>query len=317
MNLEFAFDQSPVVFEQKELVGENRIIHERALIRAQRYLIAEAELLESIIEIDKSRLYENFGLTYLTPYCVQFLGLSEDVAATFVRVARKTYEVPELKAAIEEGKLTVTKAKTITSVINSGNQEAWIKKAVAYDSPKAMKPEKAKIEGPNRVRFEFDLTEEQAELFRRAQDILSQKTGTSVSLSETQGELLKCFLDRYDPVRRAQRQMQRDTQKKTQRKTNQMDPSRDRSEPKTPNKTLPSIKARTETRTKIKAEVIHAVNLRDQGKCQARLPDGRSCGQSKWVHYHHIIPKSKGGKDITENLITLCSAHHRIWHARE
>jgi len=316
MSLEFAFDQFPVVFEQKELVGENRIIHERALIRAQRYLIAEAELLESIIEIDKSRLYENFGLTHLTPYCVQFLGLSENVAATFVRVARKTYEVPELKTAIEEGKLTVTKAKAITSVINSDNQQDWIKKAetlskskleieVAYNSPKSIKPEKAKIEGPDRVRYEFDLTEKEAELFRRAQDILSQKTGTSVSLSETQGELLKCFLDRYDPVRKAQR--------KTQRKTNKMDPSRDRSEKKTP----PSTKARTETRTRIKAEVIHAVNLRDQGKCQAQLPDGRMCGQSKWLHYHHIIPKAKGGKDTVENLITLCSAHHRIWHARE
>jgi len=312
MNLEFAFDQSPVVFEQKELVGINKIIHERALIRAQRYLSAEAELLESIIEIDNSRLYENFGLTYLTPYCVKFLGLSEDVAATFVRVARKTYEVPELKAAIEEGKLTVTKAKTITSVINSGNQEAWIKKAetlsksklekaVAYDSPKSIKPEKAKIEGPNRVRYEYDLTEEEAELFRRAQDILSQKKGKSVSLSETQVELLKCFLDKHDPVRKAQRQKAK------------ADPSRDRSEKKTPH----STRARAETRTKIKTKVIHVVNLRDQGKCQAQLPDGRMCGQSKWVHFHHIIPKAKGGKDTAENLITLCSAHHRIWHTQE
>lgn len=150
MNLEFSFEEPSVVFSLKELTAEKKIIHERAIFRAQKYLSAEAELLESIIEADKNKIFEDFGLAYLTPYCVKHLGLSEDVAAIFVRVARKTYEVPELKAAIEEGKLSVTKAKTIASVITPGNQEVWIKnaealsksqleRAVAYESPKSVK----------------------------------------------------------------------------------------------------------------------------------------------------------------------------------
>jgi 5-methylcytosine-specific restriction endonuclease McrA len=305
MNLEFNFEESPIVFTQKELTAEKKIIHEQAVRRAQRYLVAEAELLESIIEADKNKLYEDFGLGYLTPYCVKHLGLSEDAAANFVRVARKTYEVPELKTAIEGGKLSITKAKTIASVITSDNQAVWIKnaetlskskleKAVAYESPKSHTPEKAKIEGPNRVRIEYDLTEEVAQMFRRSQDILCQKKGKPMSLSETQAELLKCFLDKYDPVRKAKRNI----------KSHQ---SRDRS----------SKKPVDSKRTQVPAQELHKINLRDQGQCQALLPDGSFCHQTKWVHFHHITPKSKGGEDIAENLITLCSSHHRIWHARE
>jgi hypothetical protein len=310
MNLEFNFEESPIVFTQKELTAEKKIIHERALTRAQRYLVAEAELLESIIEADKNKLYEDFGLGYLTPYCVKHLGLSEDVAANFVRVARKTYEVPELKTAIEGGKLSITKAKTIASVITSDNQAVWIKnaeilskssleKAVAIESPKSVKPEKAKIEGPNRVRIEYDLTEEVAQMFRRSQDILCQKKGKPMSLSETQAELLKYFLDKYDPVRKAKRNI----------KSHQ---SRDRSKKLTQDQFQKKA-----NNSKIPAQELHKVNLRDQGQCQARLPDGSFCHQTKWIHSHHITPKSKGGKDIAENLITLCSSHHRLWHTLE
>lgn len=338
MNLEFSFEESPIVFEKKELTGEKKAIHERTLFRTQRYLVAEAELLKSIIEADQTRLFEDFGLAYLTPYCIQLLGLSDDVAAVFVRVARKTYEVPELKSAIESGKLTVSKAKTIASVINSQNQEIWIQKAeafsknklekaVAEQSPKPFKPEKSKFEGPNRVRYEFDLTEEESRLFKRAQDILCQKRGKSVSLSETQAELLQCFLDKHDPIRKAQRVSSRTRLPLDRSRDRSHDPSRDRPQDSCRNHIQNSRQelAQDPSRDKvfrakgnhISATVIHTVNLRDHGKCQARLPEGGICSETKWIHFHHIIPKSKGGKDSAENLVTLCSAHHRLWHSRE
>jgi hypothetical protein len=328
-NLEFSFEEVSLVFEQKELTAEKKLIHEKAITRAQRYLIAEADLLKSIIEVDRNKLYEDFGLSYLTPYCVKHLGLTDDVAAIFVRVARKTYEVPELKTAIEEGKLSVTKAKTIAPVINADNQETWIEKAetlsksqlekeVAYVSPKAKKPEKAKLEGPDLVRYEFNLTEEESALFRRAQDILCQKKGKSVSLSETQTELLKCFLDKHDPVRKAQRNTKHNDP--SVRDASVQDQSRDRSDDQTqsPSQNQSSTKKTSSAkRTSIPAAEIHKVNLRDHGQCQARLPDGSKCCETKWIHFHHVTPKSKGGSDKAENLVTLCSAHHRIWHARK
>lgn len=269
------FERSTVEFQFEELADDGA--HQRALACARRYLVAEADLLVAIVEVDRLRIYEAFHYTHLTPYCVKELGLSEDVAACFVRVARKGREVPELQEAVSDGRLTVTKAKAIASVITPDSQEVWIEKAatlskreleaeVAEANPAAGKPEKAKPVGKKKVRVEFELTEEEMELFRRAQELMRAN-----SLAEAQVQLLKFFLDRKDPVRKADR-------------------SRDRSGP---------------------AAVKHAVNRRDRGRCQAKLPDGSKCGSKRWIHLHHIKEKAEGGPDTIENLITLCSAHHR------
>lgn len=75
LNTQFEFTiieaNKHVISFQENLNSFSRSIHERALMRAQRYLVAEADLLESIIEIDKDRTFEKWGLTHLTPYCVK------------------------------------------------------------------------------------------------------------------------------------------------------------------------------------------------------------------------------------------------------
>lgn len=267
------FESSAVEFQIEEIAEGSA--HQHALACARRYLVAEGALLEAIAEVDRLRIYEAFHYTHLTPYCVQELGLSEEVAACFVRVARS---LPKLKAAVCEGIITVTKAKTIASVVTAQNQDVWIEKAAAMSkrelekevadaNPQAGKPERAKPVGKKKFRVEFELTEEEMELFRRVQEV----SGSS-SLAETQKKLLGFYLDRKDPVRKADR-------------------SRERSE-------------------KLK---VHA---RDRGRCQAKLPNGKICGGTKWVHQHHITPKSEGGPDTAANLITVCSAHHRQWHRR-
>ncbi len=305
-NFEFTSSQSMAIsFDEEVLNPRSHVIHENALNRAKKYLIAESALLAAIIEVDSDKTFEKFGLTHLTPYCVKHLGLSEDVAACFVRVARKSRQVPELKDAIDEGRISVTKAKTIASVITPENQNGWIAKAetlskekleqaVAANSPQSKKPEKAKPTGPNRVRVEFELSETEMALFRRAQELLYQKGGKSVSLAEVQAELLSVFLDKHDPLRKAQRA-----------KDKKLDRSRDHS-------SFP----RQKQRSKIPAAIAHEVHLRDQGICQAELPDGSRCGEKKWVHLHHLRPLSEGGGHAAENLLTLCSGHHRLWHTR-
>lgn len=100
MNLEFAFADAPIVFHVEELDAKLRDVHERAVRRAQTYLVSEGELLESIIEVDQHKLYEKFGHSYLTTYCVKHLGLDENVAGVLARVARKSQAIPELKQAV-------------------------------------------------------------------------------------------------------------------------------------------------------------------------------------------------------------------------
>lgn len=287
-----------------DLSVKARAIHEHAVDVAKKFLVKEADLLAAIIEVDRFRIHEKFGEPHLTPYCVKHLGLSEDVAGVFVRVARKSRVVPALKMAVYNGDLTVSKAKAIASVISSDNQDTWIEKAknlskrnleleVARIAPGALRGDRTKVVTAETVRVEFDQTLAENELLRRAQDIASQKLAKPATLAETLKLALELFLDREDPVRKAKRSIEKDQ-------------SRDRSLP---------IRIPASPKS-IPAASRHAVNARDSGRCQAKLPDGSICGSTKWVHHHHIVSKEDGGKDLPENLVTLCSAHHRQWHAK-
>jgi 5-methylcytosine-specific restriction endonuclease McrA len=55
-----------------------------------------------------------------------------------------------------------------------------------------------------------------------------------------------------------------------------------------------------------------AVLRRDGGRC--RVP---GCRHATFVDVHHLVPRSSGGRHSAENLVTLCSAHHRAIHRGE
>ncbi len=68
---------------------------------------------------------------------------------------------------------------------------------------------------------------------------------------------------------------------------------------------------RTKRLTKDEAERIcrAAVKKRDHGKCV--VP---GCKETS-AHLHHIVYRSKGGKWKSENICSLCVAHHALVHA--
>ena len=59
--------------------------------------------------------------------------------------------------------------------------------------------------------------------------------------------------------------------------------------------------------TEARAEVL----LRDGWQCQ--LASQGNCSQP--LEVHHKLPRSRGGKHDLDNLVTLCSKHHRWVHA--
>lgn len=53
---------------------------------------------------------------------------------------------------------------------------------------------------------------------------------------------------------------------------------------------------------------------RDDFTCQ--FPDCGKVAKNKVMHAHHKIPRGAGGADTLDNLITLCSQHHREMERR-
>jgi hypothetical protein len=62
----------------------------------------------------------------------------------------------------------------------------------------------------------------------------------------------------------------------------------------------------------IPPSIRRLVHHRDGGRC--RVP---GCRHAVYVDLHHIDPKTEGGSHDPENLLTLCSAHHRALHRGE
>lgn len=53
------------------------------------------------------------------------------------------------------------------------------------------------------------------------------------------------------------------------------------------------------------------VLARDRHRCRAP-----GCDHRRHLEVHHIVARAKGGTNDAANLITLCSACHRLWHER-
>ena len=282
-------------------------IHARALEVSTRYRREEAELVDVLIQVERYGVFIQRQHASLFAYATTELGLSENVAYALIAVARKAREVPALGARLRDGAVTLSNARRVASVLTVQNQAEWVEKACALSSrqlereiarvrPEIRTPERASYAGADRVRLEVGLSEEQMLKLRHAQDLLCQSRRRTVSLEETIGVLTSEFIKRVDPVERARRQTNRKGSVLVQ-----------------PSEQVGELVTRR-VRSPIPAAELHAVNLRDQRRCTHILPNGSRCHQSRWVEIHHIQLVSEGGPNTVENLITLCSAHHKLMH---
>ncbi len=232
------------------------------------------------------------GYPNLFVYCTSALSLSEAQACYFSKVAKKSEEVPELKMAIEQGVISLSQARRVVPVITKETAIAWIEKAallpqrelereVCAVNPKAMPREKIKVVSGDRSELKVGISKDLEDKLKRVRELVGQDK----SLESVLAQLTDFYLKHKDPVQKAKRV-----------------------KAKAPKAVTPLSSGKSS------AQVKHDVNQRDEGKCRAVLPDGSRCSSKAWVEHHHLKPRSHGGEDIAANLITLCSAHHRLTH---
>ncbi|MCM2281197.1 MAG: HNH endonuclease, partial [Bdellovibrionaceae bacterium] len=146
-----------------------------------------------------------------------------------------------------------------------------------------------------------------------------QSRGKAMNLDETIQAIGEFFLERKDPVRRAERaekrtQAKQDAEKNSNEAMTVVTGASDEPVTRQENSEKQAGDHGHRRRT-LPARVQHEVQRRDQGRCQFRLASGEICGERRWVDLHHRVPVASGGADSVENLVTVCRSHHGVVHA--
>ncbi|HND86564.1 MAG TPA: HNH endonuclease, partial [Pseudobdellovibrionaceae bacterium] len=162
-----------------------------------------------------------------------------------------------------------------------------VERDVAKIKPAAMVQEEIRPVAEDVLEFRCKISPETEKELTRSRETLSKKLGRLATWEGTLAATNREFLDRHDPVRRAERIAK--------------------------NKQLSS--RRVEGR-KIPADLSHLVHVRDKGECQ-HVRKGKKCSSRMFTEIHHIRPVALGGMSSLENLTTLCSFHHDMTHGFE
>lgn len=293
-------------------VGLAQTLHQKALAVVARYKRSEIELVEILEELELAKTFYILGFSSLHDYAVQGLELSDAVAHIFINVARKTLEVPQLKAEIRSGAISVSKAVRLTAVMTKDNQQHWLtiakaasknrlEREVALASPEKAIRERASLRrfGKTvRVELALGVSEDLMLKLRRVQDVLSQKRGRNVDLEEALDVMTDLFLVKEDPVEKARRH-------KMRRGPVGVGPGKVLS------------RSASGRRRPLRVSLKHHVQLQHGGQCTHVDDKGVRCTRRRHLHIHHIRPLAMGGVDVPENLTLLCSGHHRAVHAHD
>jgi hypothetical protein len=273
-----------------------KITHNKAVLVGNNFKRSETELIEILQEVERDEVHLHLELTSLYQYGVQILKLSEDQCLTYLRIARASKEIPAIQTAIENQTLSISNARKITSVITPENQMEWIdkgqtlstrdlQKEIVKIKPEAIRPEKIKPIAENLFELRCLLSPEGEKLLKAALDIVDKNMG------QTLEEVLKEFVERRDPVKKAERSLARKTKRPV---------------------TLPVY--RNGKRTAIPRRLVHAAMKEAGGRCSHKPSDGTRCTERRYLQVHHCLPISMGGKHELPNLAVLCSGHHRMRH---
>ncbi|MBI1859877.1 MAG: HNH endonuclease [Deltaproteobacteria bacterium] len=194
-------------------------IHERAVRCAKQLKRCEAEMIVCFQLVQRACVYLKYEQPSLHLYAVNVLGLSEDQAYHFKRVALKALEIPEILAAVRGG-VSVSKIRRVMSVITPGNQAIWIQRVktlsqarlereVARANPKELVKDKLKPLTGELYEVHCSVPVRVRELIERVQDLESKRLRRGADLAQVLEVSLEVYLEKNDPLRRARRAEER------------------------------------------------------------------------------------------------------------
>ena len=317
-------------------MSDNNIQKKQSAKKAHQKLI---NLLEQIRKCEHSalllfsemmhqKLYQELGYSSMLNYAISELKFSQSKAYGFIKMANDLEKLPETKKAVTEGKLEWTKVREITKVATVDNEKLWIAEA-DNSSQKVLetKVKQARTIAKDKAKQQPCLIP--VEPLPKAEP----KISTSLSFSIEQMERFSVLIEKM--------RKQGETGSREELLIKALTDSTSQNSPRGENSPSTKIvithcpdcgKAETSSgeisknelekvycdavvnengknKATIKPSVRQKVMIRDQHTCQ-----GQGCSSKRYLEVHHKVPRVVGGSNDESNLVTLCSACHRLAH---
>jgi hypothetical protein len=290
-------------------------------------------------EIMRRGLFKEFGHASINQYAQMELGFSKSRTRDFVRLAGQLDKLPAVREAMSNGELGYTKARELVSVATPETQDSWlkaakgtrqelvheikrVKRAAKVDPGQcellpAARPVVAPKELP--VRFQCDLTPEQEARRAALVERLHKLGGMPNDRVELMLEALAALVESKERGPRGPHISRPPVQIHVHEYADRMTVPTDSGERELGRAETErmrcdatiSIPGRRNTTT-IPPRIRREVLARDRHHC--RTP---GCGRTRFLEVHHIIPRSRGGQNGAENLVTLSGSCHRLWHEKD
>lgn len=148
------------------------------------------------------------------------LGLSEDKTWTFCNLSQKCTDIPALKEAIDQGEIGTSNARRLLNILEPSNASYWLPLAKNLSQRDLQKeivkkhPERSVVENIMPVsstcsQLRVSITPETEKALSRCREVLSQKLKRPVSWDELVRALATGYLEKHDPVAKAERVLQK------------------------------------------------------------------------------------------------------------
>ena len=306
-------------------------LHDRLVALAAAYHHTELELAELLAAMQRTRGFAARGYGTLGAYAEKELKLDARKARTLALVGRKAPELPAFREAFARGDLSWTQARALMKVLTPEVEEAWVARAaeitvntlerlVAAGSRGQLPPDPSDELPPSRTCIRFGIDAQDADVVRAAIELVRTRTG--LSRDEVDDGAILAELARHVLA------------------TDETGAAPTGERFRVVLQTCPDCAHTTGVDAEVDethvghaccdAEVMDVRPGPTQGHLSRTIPpttrrlalhrDGYccqvpGCTNRLYLDLHHLAYFARGGGHHLDNLITLCSLHHRVLHA--
>jgi hypothetical protein len=291
-------------------------------------------------EIMNRHLYRDLGHATINQYAMNELGFSKSRTGDFIRLARQLENLPAVRQALTNGDLGYTKAREIVAVATPETQDSWleaakgtrkelilevkkVKRAAKVDPRQdELLPARPLVVSPREVpvRLQVDFSPEQearrAALVERLHKLGVAPAGRAELILEALAALVEISEGEKAPrgalASRPPVQIHvHETAGKMTVQTQAGERDLGRAEAERVRCDASVSRPGKRNTTTIPPRTRREVMARDRHVCQ--VP---GCDRTRFLEVHHLVPRSRGGKNTRDNLVTLCGSCHRMSHER-